>query len=340
MRVDEFDYSLPSELVAQEPPVRRSASRLLVLDRLERHWAHLSFIDILHLVRPGDCLVLNDTRVMPARLKGRRSTGGSVELLLLRKRDRGIWEVLAKPARKARVGERLLFGEELPAAEVLAEMEDGRRLVHFDSPTGAAVLLEKAGLVPLPPYIHREIREPERYQTVYARVEGSAAAPTAGFHFTEGILALLREGGIKIAYLTLHIGLGTFRPVKTERVEDHSLHREWFDIPAETAELVNETRAGAGRVIGVGTTVARTLESVADERGRIRAGSGDTDLFIFPGFRFRVIDAMLTNFHLPRSTLLMLVCAFAGRDLVLAAYEEAIRKHYRFYSFGDAMLVL
>ncbi|MDI3297693.1 MAG: tRNA preQ1(34) S-adenosylmethionine ribosyltransferase-isomerase QueA [Bacillota bacterium] len=346
MLVDEFDYDLPEELIAQEPLEPRDASRLMVLDRGRGSWEHRRFRDLVDILRPGDCLVLNDTRVRPARLLGRRASGGRVELLLLRPLEGDRWEVLGRPARRLRAGSLLLFGaeeageEERLEAEVLANRGEGLLEVRFRYRGAWEELLRRLGQVPLPPYIRKPLDDPERYQTVYAREPGSAAAPTAGLHFTPELLERLRRRGVEQVPLTLHVGLDTFRPVLEREVERHRMHAEFFTLSGSAAAAINRARAAGGRVVAVGTTVVRTLESVAGPDGRVEPRQGWTELFIYPGYRYRVVDALLTNFHLPRSTLLMLVAAFAGRDLVLAAYREAVRQRYRFFSFGDAMLIL
>ncbi|HEY8414227.1 MAG TPA: tRNA preQ1(34) S-adenosylmethionine ribosyltransferase-isomerase QueA [Thermaerobacter sp.] len=344
MRVDDFDYELPPELIAQRPLPERDASRLMVVDRRTGRWQHARFRDLPRFLRPGDCLVLNDSRVVPARLYGRRPGGGRVEFLLLRPLEGGErWLALVRPGRRLRPGAVALCGDEDPLrVEVEAVTETGERVVRLTPPAGETVeqALHRLGRVPLPPYIREELDDPERYQTVYARHEGSVAAPTAGLHFTPQLLARLEGMGVALARITLHVGLGTFRPVTAERVEDHVMHAEYYEVPPEAAEVINDARARGGRVIAVGTTVTRTLETVADEEGRIHPGRGWTDLFIRPGYRFRAIDGLITNFHLPRSTLLMLVAALLGRERTLAAYREAVARRYRFFSFGDAMLIL
>lgn len=348
MRVADFDYHLPPDLVAQEPLPERDASRLLVLHRALGRWEHRAVRDLPLYLRAGDCLVLNDTRVLPARLTGRRATGGRVEVLLLRKlaEGGGEWEALVRPARRLRPGEVLHCdggdGAEAPALTIAvrSKLAEGRAVVVLEGGPDAAALIRRYGTVPLPPYIKKPLADPERYQTVYARAEGSAAAPTAGLHFTPRLLRAIEERGVRVVFLTLHVGIGTFRPVTVEAVEDHRMHPERFLVPEETARAVNEARRAGGRVIAVGTTAARALEAAADGAGLVRPAEGETDLFIRPGYRFRAVDGLLTNFHLPRSTLLMLVAAFAGLDLVLAAYRDAVRERYRFFSFGDAMLIL
>lgn len=342
MLLSEFDYELPPELIAQHPPEERGRSRLLVMPRDGGPLQHRMFRDLPEYLRAGDCLVLNDTRVIPARLIGHRPTGGQVELLLLRPLGHDEWETLARPAKRLRVGERVEFGEAL-AAEIVAEGAEGLRVVRLEYQGDLLPILDQVGRMPLPPYIRREEPEGEdqaRYQTVYAQQPGAVAAPTAGLHFTEEILAEIEARGVRIARLTLHVGLGTFRPIQVERLEDHVMHAEWYAVPHEAAETINGARAGGGRVIASGTTVVRTLETVVDADGVVQAGEGHTDIFISPGYKFRAIDAMLTNFHLPRSSLLVMVSAFAGRERVLAAYAEAIERGYRFYSYGDATLMV
>jgi len=347
MRTSDFDYYLPPELIAQTPIEPRDASRLMVVHRATGQIEHRLFRNVGEYLRPGDLLAANQTRVIPARLRGRKAgTGGKVELLLLARRDEHTWEALVG-GKGLRPGQRIeLTGGQL-TAEIVAETESGGRLVRFDRPVEP--VLDELGEVPLPPYVHEPLADRDRYQTVYARIEGSSAAPTAGLHFTPELLLELRGMGVEMTFLTLHIGLDTFRPVKEEEVEAHQIHTEWFELPAQAAEQINRARLEGRRVIAVGTTAVRALESAARGCGAdgeacglqaVAAYTGRTDLFIYPGYRFRVVEAMITNFHLPRSTLLMLVSAFAGRELILRAYEEAIRERYRFYSFGDAMLLL
>lgn len=341
MPKSDYYFELPQELIAQDPLEDRSSSRLLVLDKHTGAVSHRVFRDIGEFLRPGDCLVLNNTKVIPARLLGvRADTGAHVEVLLLKRQEGNVWETLVKPGKKCRPGAKLSFGEGLLGAEVLEVTEEGNRLIRFAYEGIFEEVLDRLGEMPLPPYITHKLQDKNRYQTVYAREEGSAAAPTAGLHFTQELLAQLEEKEIRIAFVTLHVGLGTFRPVKEENVLDHHMHSEYYQVPEETATLINRTRTEGGRVICVGTTSCRTLESAADEKGVVQAGSGDTDIFIYPGYRFRVLDALITNFHLPESTLVMLVSALAGRENVLNAYAEAVREQYRFFSFGDAMLVL
>ena len=343
LKTSDFIYELPPELIAQDPLPDRSASRLLVMGRESGALEHKHFTDLPSYLRKGDCLVLNDSRVIPARLYGvREDTGGAVEVLLLKRMEEGCWECLVRPGKKARPGMRLSFGEGLLHAEVLDMMEEGNRRIRFSCEGIFEEILDRLGEMPLPPYItHKLPREQrERYQTVYSRVEGSAAAPTAGLHFTQELLQKIRDLGVDTVFVTLHVGLGTFRPVKAEVVTDHHMHTEYCEISKEAAQRINDCRAAGGRVICVGTTSVRTIESMADENGLLKAGSRETDIFIYPGYRFRITDGLITNFHLPGSTLLMLVSAFAGREHVLAAYEEAVRERYRFFSFGDAMLLL
>ncbi len=338
MKTHDFYYDLPPELIAQTPLARRDSSRLLVMDRQTGAVEHRHFRDILDYLHPGDCLVLNDSRVLPARLLGRRATGGAVEVLLLRDTGNDTWECLTKPGRKTPVGAELSFGEGLLTAEVVGAKEDGNKLLRFRYEGIFLELLERLGKMPLPPYIKEELQDQERYQTVYSRVNGSAAAPTAGLHFTPELLAEIEAKGVHLAWVTLHVGLGTFRPVKAEEITDHHMHAEFCMLSAETAALLNRTRAAGGRIICVGTTSCRTLESFAAEDGSFTERSGWTDIFIYPGYRFKAMDALITNFHLPESTLIMLVSAFAGRENVLNAYKIAVEERYRFFSFGDACL--
>lgn len=341
MRVDDFDYHLPEELIAQEPLPERDSSRLMVVHRQSGLIEHRQFRQIVDYLRPGDVLVLNETRVLPARLLGKREdTGGKVEMLLLHPRGNDRWEVLVRPGKKVKPGTTVVFGDGLLRARVEETTSVGGRVVHFEYEGNWEQLLPKIGEVPLPPYIKKKLPDPERYQTVYGRVEGSAAAPTAGLHFTPALLHKIRQQGIIITSLILHVGLGTFRPVKVERVEDHRMHAEYYEIPPETAATVNQARREGRRVIAVGTTCVRALETAAGEKGEITPGKGWTDIFIYPGYKFRAIDALVTNFHLPRSTLLMLVAAFAGYELIMEAYRQAVAERYRFFSFGDAMLIL
>ena len=343
LKTSDFIYELPPELIAQDPLPDRSASRLLVMGRESGALEHKHFTDLPSYLRKGDCLVLNDSRVIPARLYGvREDTGGAVEVLLLKRMEDSCWECLVRPGKKARPGMRLTFGDGLLHAEVLDMMEEGNRRIRFSCEGIFEEILDRLGEMPLPPYItHKLPREQrERYQTVYSRVEGSAAAPTAGLHFTQELLQKIRDLGVETVFVTLHVGLGTFRPVKAEVVTDHHMHTEYCEISKEAAQRINDCRAAGGRVICVGTTSVRTIESMAEENGVLKAGSRETDIFIYPGYRFRITDGLITNFHLPGSTLLMLVSAFAGREHVLAAYEEAVKERYRFFSFGDAMLLI
>jgi len=340
MKTSDFDYILPPELIAQTPTERRDASRLLCLDKRTGAYSHHHFYELPDFLRPGDCLILNDSRVLPARLLGRRLPGGGAcEVLLLIDRGGDVWECIVRPGKHLRAGARLSFGDGELTAEVSEVLPDGNRLVHFFYDGIFLEVLERLGRMPLPPYIKAELQDKERYQTVYSRVNGSAAAPTAGLHFTPELLETIAAKGVKLGYVTLHVGLGTFRPVKEEDVEAHEMHSEYCTVPEETARLINETKANGGRVICVGTTSCRTIESWAGEDGTMKAAAGWTNIYIYPGYRFKVMDALITNFHLPQSTLLMLVSALAGREHVLAAYEEAVRERYRFFSFGDAMFI-
>ena len=339
MKTSDFDFYLPEELIAQTPLERRDASRLLTLDRDTGAVGHHHFYDLPRYLRPGDCLVLNDSRVLPARLIGHRPTGGACEVLLLVDRGENLWECLVRPGRKLKTGAQVIFGDGILTATVEGEIEDGKRLVRFHYRGIFLEILEQLGKMPLPPYIKEELQDNERYQTVYSKVVGSAAAPTAGLHFTPRLLERIREMGVKVCYVTLHVGLGTFRPVKAEDILDHEMHSEFCMISADTAETINETKRNGGRVICVGTTSCRTVESFAAEDGTMTERSGWTNIFIYPGYRFKVLDGLVTNFHLPQSTLIMLVSALAGREHVLAAYEEAVKEKYRFFSFGDAMFI-
>ena len=338
--LSDFDYELPEERIAQVPVEPRNSSRLMVLDPVEKTMEHRHFYDLKEYVEPGDTLIFNDTRVMPARLIGHRDqTGGKVEVFLLRRLDATHWETLVKPGKKCRPGARIVFGGGLLKAEVTDIVEDGNRWVKFFYDGVFEEILDQLGEMPLPPYITHKLQDHTRYNTVYAKLDGSAAAPTAGLHFTEELLEEIRQKGVNIAQLTLHVGLGTFRPVKVDDVETHHMHTEHCMITPETAKLINDTHASGHRVIAVGTTSCRTLESMADEDGTVRSGEMDTSIFIYPGYRFKVMDALITNFHLPESTLVMLVSAFAGKDHIMAAYEEAVKERYRFFSFGDAMYI-
>ena len=340
MKTSDFYYDLPQELIAQTPIPQRDASRPMTLDRFSGAVGHHHFHDLPEFLRPGDCLILNDSRVLPARLLGHRLPGGGAcEVLLLIDKGEGTWECLVRPGRKMKPGTRLSFGDEELMAEVTEELPGGNRLVRFEYEGIFLEVLERLGKMPLPPYIREELQDRERYQTVYSRVLGSAAAPTAGLHFTPELLEKIQAMGVGVGYVTLHVGLGTFRPVKEEEITDHEMHSEYCVISQETADLINRTKAAGGRCICVGTTSCRTLESWAAEDGTMTASAGWTDIYIYPGYRFKVMDGLITNFHLPESTLIMLVSAFAGREHVLAAYEEAVRERYRFFSFGDAMFI-
>ncbi len=340
MKTSDFSYYLPEELIAQTPLEQRDSSRLLKLDRQSGRVEHHHFYEIINYLQPGDCLVMNDSRVLPARLLGHRPTGGAVEVLLLRDLGNKQWECLCKPGRKMQVGNEVIFGNGDLTATVVEVKEDGNRIVEFHYDGIFLEVLERLGKMPLPPYIKEELENQERYQTVYSREVGSAAAPTAGLHFTNELLDQIRAKGVKTAFVTLHVGLGTFRPVKAENIHDHHMHSELCMMSAETAGILNETKAAGGRVICVGTTSCRTLESLVNEDGSFEAKSKWTEIFIYPGYTFKAMDGLITNFHLPESTLVMLVSAFAGRENVLAAYEEAVREKYRFFSFGDAMCIL
>lgn len=341
MKTSDFDYDLPEELIAQDPLADRCASRLMVLDKETGRIKHEIFHDIAGYLKKGDCLVINDTRVIPARLIGEReNTGGRVELLLLKRRKKDVWETLVKPGKKAKPGTTVCFGGGMLKATVEDVIEEGNRLVRFSYDGIFEELLDRLGQMPLPPYITHELKDRNRYQTVYAEHEGSAAAPTAGLHFTRELLDEIEKMGVRIAHVTLHVGLGTFRPVKVEDVTQHHMHKEYYRVDEEAAQLINATKKNGGRVICVGTTSCRTIESAADENGIVHAGEGDTGIFIYPGYRFRVLDALITNFHLPQSTLLMLVSALAGKDHIMQAYKEAVKEQYRFFSFGDAMLIM
>ena len=340
MDVKDFDYYLPEELIAQDPLEDRSSSRLMVLDKKTGELQHKIFKDILDYLKPGDCLVLNNTRVIPARLFGvKEGTLAKIEILLLKRKENDIWETLVKPGKKAKPGTKIIFGDGLLVGEVIDVVEDGNRLIQFSYEGIFEEILDQLGQMPLPPYITHTLKDKNRYQTVYAKYDGSAAAPTAGLHFTKELLEKVKAKGVDIAEVTLHVGLGTFRPVKVENVLDHHMHSEFYMVSAEAAEKINATKDRGGRVISVGTTSTRTLESAADENGRLKECSGWTEIFIYPGYKFKVIDCLITNFHLPQSTLVMLVSALAGREHVLAAYEEAVKEKYRFFSFGDAMFI-
>lgn len=336
----DFYFELPKELIAQDPLEDRASSRLLVLDKESGDTKDLHFCNILDYLKKGDCLVLNNTKVIPARLLGHKEdTKAAIEILLLKRRDKDVWETLVKPGKKARPGARIVFGDGRLKAEVLEVVEEGNRLVRFEYEGIWEEVLDSLGEMPLPPYITHKLQDKNRYQTVYAKFEGSAAAPTAGLHFTKELLAEVESRGIDIAYVTLHVGLGTFRPVKEENVLEHHMHSETYQITQEAADKINKAKEAGNRIICVGTTSCRTVESAADENGRLKECCGDTEIFIYPGYQFKVLDGLITNFHLPESTLVMLVSALAGREHVLAAYEHAIEKKYRFFSFGDAMLI-
>lgn len=341
LKKSDFYFDLPQELIAQDPLEDRSASRLLVLHRETGAVEHRHFKEITNYLRPGDCLVLNNTKVIPARLMGlKEDTGAAIEVLLLKRRENDVWETLVKPGKKARPGTKLIFGDGCLRAEVLDVVEEGNRLIQFFYEGIFEEVLDRLGEMPLPPYITHKLQDKNRYQTVYAKYDGSAAAPTAGLHFTEALLQEIREMGVETAFVTLHVGLGTFRPVKADNILEHHMHSEHYQVTQETADLINRTKENGGRVICVGTTSCRTVESAADEGGRVQAGCGDTEIFIYPGYRFKVLDCLITNFHLPESTLVMLVSALAGRENVLAAYQKAVDERYRFFSFGDAMLIV
>ena len=339
MKTSDFDFELPEELIAQTPLEKRDTSRLLTLDKINGRIEHHHFYELPDYLRPGDCLVLNNSRVLPARLIGHRPTGGVCEVLLLVDQGDNVWECLVRPGRKLKPGAEVLFGEGQLRATIEAEIEDGKRLVRFHYQGIFLEILEQLGKMPLPPYIKEELHDNERYQTVYSKVNGSAAAPTAGLHFTPDLLKKIENMGVRICYVTLHVGLGTFRPVKVEDITDHEMHSEFCMISQETADIINETKRNGGRVICVGTTSCRTVESFAAEDGTMCERSGWTNIFIFPGYRFKVLDGLVTNFHLPQSTLIMLVSALAGRESVLNAYAEAVKERYRFFSFGDAMFL-
>ncbi len=340
MKTSDFYYELPEELIAQTPLEHRDHSRLLTLNRETGKTGHHHFYELPEFLKPGDCLVLNNSRVIPARLLGHRDpTGGAVELLLLKDLGDNTWECLAKPGRKCRIGTELSFGDGRLTAKVVGDGDDGKKLVQFFFTGIFLEVLAELGKMPLPPYIREELEDGERYQTVYSKINGSAAAPTAGLHFTPELLQQIEEKGVRLAYVTLHVGLGTFRPVKADEITDHHMHSEFCEISQETADILNETRRQGGRIVCVGTTSCRTIESLANDNGTFVERSGWTEIFIYPGYRFKAMDALVTNFHLPESTLVMLVSAFAGREHVLAAYAEAVKERYRFFSFGDAMFI-
>ncbi len=341
MKTSDFYFDLPKELIAQDPLEDRSSSRLLMLDRKTGAREHRIFRDIVEYLNPGDCLVINNTKVIPARLYGaKEGTQAKIEILLLKRREGDVWETLVKPGKKAKPGTKISFGDGLLTGEVLDVVDEGNRLIKFTYDGIFEEILDQLGQMPLPPYITHQLKDKNRYQTVYAKHDGSAAAPTAGLHFTPELLRQIEEKGVKIAHVTLHVGLGTFRPVKVEDVTQHHMHSEYFFIEEDQAKLINDTKAAGGRVIAVGTTSCRTLESAVGEDGKLKATSGWTDIFIYPGYQFKVIDALITNFHLPESTLLMLVSALAGKENIMNAYEEAVKERYRFFSFGDAMFIM
>ena len=340
MNIKEFYYDLPEELIAQDPLTDRSSSRLLTLDKNSGAFSHHVFRDIVDFLNPGDCLVINNTKVIPARLMGEKEgTGAGIEVLLLKRKETDVWETLVKPGKKARPGARISFGNGLLVGEVVDVVEEGNRLIKFEYEGIFEEILDQLGQMPLPPYITHRLEDKNRYQTVYAKHNGSAAAPTAGLHFTPELLEVIKAKGVKVAEVTLHVGLGTFRPVKVENILEHHMHSEFYMVEEEQAAMINETKKNGGRVICVGTTSCRTIESATGEDGILRAGSGWTEIFIYPGYKFKILDALITNFHLPESTLLMLISALAGRDNVMAAYEEAVKERYRFFSFGDAMFI-
>lgn len=339
MNVSEFNYNLPEELIAQTPLEKRDESRLMVLNRETETIEHRKFKNIIEYLKPGDCLVRNNTKVLPARIYGKKETGAKIEFLLLNNIEGDIWETIVRPGNKLHIGTKVIFGEGKLIAEILDIMPGGTRKVKFTYEGIFNEILDEIGLMPLPPYIHEELKENDRYQTVYAKYNGSAAAPTAGLHFTPELLKQIEEKGVKIANVTLHVGIGTFRPVKEEKVENHEMHSEHYYIKQEDAEIINETKKNGGRVIAVGTTSCRVLETVADENGMVQETEGDTKIFIYPGYKFKCLDALITNFHLPQSTLLMLVSSLAGKEYIMKAYEEAVKEKYRFFSFGDAMFI-
>lgn len=340
MKTSDFYFDLPQELIAQDPLEDRSSSRLLVLDRNTGEMEHRIFRDIVEYLNPGDCLVVNNTKVIPARLFGSKiGTAAKIEVLLLKRKENNVWETLVKPGRKCRIGTRISFGEGMLTGEVVDVVDEGNRLIQFHYDGIFEEILDKLGQMPLPPYIHHQLKDKNRYQTVYAKHDGSAAAPTAGLHFTPELLEKIKAKGVKIAHVTLHVGLGTFRPVKVEEVTEHHMHSEFYIVEEEQAKLINDTKRGGGRIVAVGTTSCRTLESAADENGVLKSGSGWTDIFIYPGYSFKMIDCLITNFHLPESTLVMLVSALAGKDNIMKAYAEAVKERYRFFSFGDAMFI-
>ncbi|WP_097026043.1 tRNA preQ1(34) S-adenosylmethionine ribosyltransferase-isomerase QueA [Clostridium peptidivorans] len=340
MQVKDFDYYLPEELIAQHPTAKRDEARLMILDKATGELEHKVFKDIINYLNPGDCLVLNDTRVLPARLIGEKEdTHGKMEFLLLKRTDKDIWETLVKPGKRAKIGSKFVFGNGELKAEVIGLGEEGSRIVKFEYEGIFEEVLDRLGQMPLPPYITETLEDKEMYQTVYSKEQGSAAAPTAGLHFTEELLDDIKNKGVKLAFLTLHVGLGTFRPVKVDEIENHTMHSEYYSMTRETADIINSTKESGGRVIAVGTTSNRTLETIADVNGRVKEQSGWTDIFIYPGYKFKIVDALITNFHLPQSTLLMLISALAGREKIMNAYGTAVNEKYRFFSFGDAMFI-
>ncbi len=341
MDIKDFYYDLPPELIAQTPLKDRASSRLMVLDRKTGDVSHKHFYDIVDYLNPGDCLVMNNTRVIPARLYGsKEGSGGKIEFLLLKRIDIDTWELILRPGKKAKVGSRFIFGDGRLKAEVIEVKDDGNRIVKFEYDGIWEEILDSLGEMPLPPYIREKLEDKNRYQTVYSKIEGSAAAPTAGLHFTDELLETLRKKGVNTAFVTLHVGLGTFRPVSAEKIEDHKMHTEFYQISKETADLINQTRKNGGRIVCVGTTSVRTLESSSLADGTVLSGSGDTSIFIYPGYKFKTVDSLITNFHLPESTLLMLISALYNRESIMKAYKEAIDEKYRFFSFGDAMIIL
>ena len=340
MKLSEFDYQLPQELIAQKPLQQRDSSRMLVMDKNTGELTHRHFYDILEYLNEGDCLILNNSRVIPARLFGvREDTGSPIEFLLLSRKETDVWEVILKPGKKAKIGKRFVFGEGKLKAEVIDIVNDGNRLVRFEYEGLYENIIDEIGEMPLPPYIKEKLQDKERYQTVYSKIDGSSAAPTAGLHFTEALLEKAKQKGVNVGFVTLHVGLGTFRPVKEDVVENHKMHSEFYELSQETADLINNTKKNGNKVVAVGTTTCRTLETVA-QKGELKASTGWTDIFIYPPYEFKVIDRLITNFHLPQSTLLMLISAFAGKENVFNAYEEAIKEQYRFFSFGDAMFIM
>ncbi len=341
MDIKDFYYDLPEALIAQTPLGDRTASRLMVLDRKNKTIEHKHFYDITDYLSEGDCLVMNNTRVIPARLYGtKEGSGGKIEFLLLKRLSIDTWELILRPGKKAKVGSRFVFGDGRLKAEVIEVKDDGNRIVHFEFDGVWEEILDSLGEMPLPPYIKEKLEDKNRYQTVYSKIEGSAAAPTAGLHFTDELLEKLRKKGIKTAFVTLHVGLGTFRPVSVDNIEEHKMHTEFYQVSKETADIINETRKNGGRIVCVGTTSVRTLESSSNDDGTVLAGSGDTSIFIYPGYKFKTVDALITNFHLPESTLLMLISALYDRESIMQAYSEAIKEEYRFFSFGDAMFII